>query len=225
MTSLGLSVVFMLVTHFSASTPARPWFVARWGEAAWMGVYSLVSFAAFGWMVAAWRAAPVTWLFTPTMGARHAAMGLDWLGVVFVVGSQVSPNAMAIGKQRAMSAAGEVGLLRVTRHPMLWGTALWSFAHMLANPDVASWWLFGGVAALSLLGMPLQDAKKRRDLPDTFPAYAARTSVVPFVAMARGLQPASPDAGMAVALVGGTALTGLLVAVHPWLAGVPVMSP
>ncbi|RJL05947.1 hypothetical protein D3P06_05205 [Paracoccus aestuarii] len=40
-----------------------------------------------------------------------------------------------------------------TRHPMLWGFALWAFAHLLVNGDVPSFVLFGGLLAWALVEM------------------------------------------------------------------------
>ncbi len=42
---------------------------------------------------------------------------------------------------------------RFTRHPMLWGVTIWSFAHLLANGDQAAIILFVSIGAFSLFDM------------------------------------------------------------------------
>jgi uncharacterized membrane protein len=222
MTSLALAVLFLLATHFSSSTPMRAWFVARWGEGPWMGAYSLVSFVAFGWMVQAWRTAPVVWLWGPAPWAVHLASALVPLGFILVFGSVSAPNVMGMGGEEAGRNPDPArGVARITRHPMLVGTGLWAVAHLAANPDVASWWLFGGMAALSFGGAAAIDTKRRRRDPEGFAQFAAVTSVVPFAAILAGRQRWPVERLMAVQIAGGVALTALVGLAHPWLLGVP----
>ena len=41
------------------------------------------------------------------------------------------------------------------RHPMLWGTVIWSVAHLLVNGDAASLVLFGGLGLWALASMAI----------------------------------------------------------------------
>lgn len=41
------------------------------------------------------------------------------------------------------------------RHPMLWGTVIWSVAHLLVNGDLASLVLFGGIGLWALVEMAI----------------------------------------------------------------------
>ncbi|MDN5569098.1 MAG: NnrU family protein [Paracoccus sp. (in: a-proteobacteria)] len=41
----------------------------------------------------------------------------------------------------------------LTRHPMLWGFALWTIAHLLVNGDTPSFILFGGLLVWALVEM------------------------------------------------------------------------
>jgi uncharacterized membrane protein len=78
------------------------------------------------------------------------------------------------------------GVLRITRHPFLWGVASWAAFHLAANGDLASVVLFGTFLALSILGTFSIDAKRRRKLGAQWDAFAARTSNVPFAAILSG---------------------------------------
>jgi len=76
--------------------------------------------------------------------------------------------------------------LRITRHPFLWGVAIWSLFHFCATGDYASAVLFGTFFALSLLGTASIDAKRQRKLGEQWSAFAQRTSNLPFAAIAAG---------------------------------------
>lgn len=222
MTLLAVAVVVLLLTHFSSSTPLRPAFVRRFGEAAWLGLYSLVALAAFGAVIQAWRAAPVVWLWPPSIGVHHATLALMPVAWILIVGSQTDPNPASFGKDALLADPSPRGVLRITRHPMLWGTGLWAVLHLAANPDAASWWLFGGLAVLSFGGTALQDHKKRRDLGEAWRAWEATTSNLPFLAIARGRTRLAPRE-LAVAGAGGLLTYAALLVAHPWLAGVGIL--
>jgi uncharacterized membrane protein len=77
-------------------------------------------------------------------------------------------------------------VLRITRHPFLWGVAIWSAFHLSATGDYASVILFGTFLVLSLLGTTSIDAKRQRKLGEQWSAFAQRTSNLPFAAIASG---------------------------------------
>jgi uncharacterized membrane protein len=78
------------------------------------------------------------------------------------------------------------GIIRVTRHPLMWGIMLWGAAHVLARGDLASVVFFGGFFVLAALGTVLIDARKARDLGADWQRFAAVTSNLPFGAIAGG---------------------------------------
>jgi uncharacterized membrane protein len=75
------------------------------------------------------------------------------------------------------------GMVRITRHPFLWGVAIWAAGHLLVNGDVAGILLFGTMLLLALFGTASIDAKRRRALGPAWDAFAARTSSIPFAAI------------------------------------------
>jgi uncharacterized membrane protein len=75
-------------------------------------------------------------------------------------------------------------MIRITRHPIMWGIMLWAAAHILARGDLKSLVFFGGFLVLAAVGTLSMDSRKRRN-PD-WPRFAAVTSHVPFVAIAQG---------------------------------------
>jgi uncharacterized membrane protein len=76
--------------------------------------------------------------------------------------------------------------LRITRHPFLWGVAIWSAFHLSANGDEASVIFFGTFFVLSILGTFSIDAKRRRKMGVAWAAFAAKTSNIPFAAAITG---------------------------------------
>ena len=113
-----------------------------------------------------------------------------------------------------------VGIVRITRHPIMWGVSLWAGAHLIANGDTASVLMFGGLLSVSLLG-PLQiDAKNHRKLGQAWPQFAAQTSWLPFAAAVVGRTGISlREIGwrrLAIAL----ALYVVTMGVHPFVFGV-----
>jgi uncharacterized membrane protein len=82
--------------------------------------------------------------------------------------------------------AGVRGVLRITRHPFLWGTAIWAGYHMLASITQASVIFFGTFLVLALLGTCAIDAKCRRKRGAEWQAIAYQTSNLPFAAILAG---------------------------------------
>jgi uncharacterized membrane protein len=65
---------------------------------------------------------------------------------------------------------------------------VWAGGHLMVNGDVASLILFGAMLALAIFGTVSIDAKRKRVLGPTWDAFAAKTSNVPFAAVASGRQ-------------------------------------
>jgi uncharacterized membrane protein len=77
-------------------------------------------------------------------------------------------------------------MTRITRHPFLWGTALWGFVHFVINGDLASSLVFGSLLVLAVGGAASIDAKRRRAYGERWEQFARQTSNVPFAAIVAG---------------------------------------
>lgn len=227
---MDLSIVLLLIAviafvglHIGLSLPSiRVALVGRIGTGAFRGVYALQAAVTLVLAVIAYNNASYVPLWT--------APGLAWLPILvmpvafwLVVGALSTRNPTAAGPGERAAPAADAPLplyTAITRHPMLWGFALWALAHLLANGDLASLIFFAGFAVLSLAGMFGIDAKKRADPAYDFASLAARTSLVPFAATLGGrnrLTPTWRDAArLAVAVV---LYVGFLHG-HQWLFGV-----
>jgi uncharacterized membrane protein len=93
---------------------------------------------------------------------------------------------------------------------VLWGFLLWAASHVPPNGDLISVVLFGTMAAFSLVGVALFDAKARRRLgPKRWRAISRTTSVVPFVALLAGRATFAPSRRSLLA-------TALALSLYAW---------
>jgi len=182
MEALALATAAFLATHFVSSTPLRPALVNAIGEWPYRGAYSLVAFLTLGWMIWAYAQAPrEALLWTPLRLVPLLAMPLAL--VLIVTGYWRNPSL--VGAEKLLKSEDPArGMIRITRHPLMWGVMLWAAAHILARADAKSIVFFGGFLVLAALGTVLMDHRKRND-PD-FRRFAAVTSNIPFLAIAQG---------------------------------------
>jgi uncharacterized membrane protein len=76
-------------------------------------------------------------LWSPPAWLRWPAVALSLLGVTLVVGGLFSPGPTLAGFEKRGLARAEpaYGVLRITRHPFMWGVTLWAAGHLLANGE------------------------------------------------------------------------------------------
>ena len=222
--ALAAAVIVFVGGHFLvASALVRGPLVARVGERAFGGLYSLLALIPFVWMLMAYSRAPVVPVWSPPLWAHWVPILVMPFALLLFVGSVTQRNP-TLGMQGFAAAAADPapGMLKVTRHPMLWGFALWALAHLAANGDAASILLFGGIAVLALAGMPVLDAKRRGRDPAGFARFAAATSILPLAALSSGrAQLRFRDIGwwrIGLAAV----LYAALFSLHPFFSGMPI---
>lgn len=220
--ALAVAMLLFVGSHLLLSSPGvRGLLVGRIGERAFRAAYSGLSLALLVWIAFAYGDAPIVDLWLPPIGLKHLSLLIMPFACIFLVAGLSTPNPSAIGGGRPeIVAEGPVGILKVTRHPVMWGFALWALAHLLANGDLASLVLFGGIGALALVGARAQDAKKRLMLGDLWDEYTRKTSFVPFAALLRKRVRLAPSEIGWWRVVAGIAVYALLLWLHPWLFGV-----
>jgi uncharacterized membrane protein len=206
-----------------AGTTLRDAVVRSIGDQPFRGVFSVLSVVALVFLVYTWSAASTTLLWI-------APEWLRWLLVLAMLPAFVLFVASVSGRNPTMIGPAEGatrpprGMIRVTRHPMLWSFAIWAAAHILGNGDTAAIVFFGAFLITAVAGMPSIDAKLSRRDPATWQALSAVTSIVPFAAIAQGRNRFVPrELGWAVLVIGPLAWIVALVA-HPWLFGVAPVS-
>jgi uncharacterized membrane protein len=170
-----------------AGTRLRDRIVAAIGETSYLAVFSLLSAVCLAWLILAYRAAPRVQLWATPPALRLVAIALLLVAIALIVIGLTTPSPTATGGGGALERDDAArGILRVTRHPFLCGVALWALLHLLVNGDSASLVLFGTLLLLALIGPPSIDAKRQRRFGERWQRFAARTSVLPFAAIAAG---------------------------------------
>jgi uncharacterized membrane protein len=221
--AVALASLAFVGGHFALSHPLRSSLLRAVGEKAFSGVYSVIVALAFVWLIHAHATAPYVAIWGDPVWARPLLALVMVPAVLLVVLGLTSRNP-TLGPRGAAALAGSgQGVLAITRHPMLWGFALWAIGHMLANGDQATVILTAGILILSLGGAAAIDAKKLRQLGAPYQAFMAQTSFVPMVAIAQGRAKLSMrDIGwwrIGVAVL----VYAALVLVHPYVIGRPAI--
>lgn len=218
---LAMAMAVFVAAHMIPShRPLRRALIGIIGEWGFRGVYSVLSLGLFWWLLGAYQRAPYVELFAPINLLSYLSIILMLPACIFVVGgySIANPSAVVLEK---LAAAGEVpGILKITRHPVLWAMAIWGVAHMIANPDGAAWILFGSLAALSAAGSIHMDRRKRADGTAGWARIEAETSNVPFAALITGRTRVTLAEIGWLRIAGGVVLYAVLLAAHEAVIGV-----
>jgi len=182
-------LLFFGVHSLSIVCPAvRRQTIARLGEKPWKLGYSVAAGIGLVLIIVGYgqaRLTPAT-VYLPSEASRHITM-LLMLPVFPLILASHMPGRIQ----------------RIVRHPMLWATALWAGAHLLANgtrADVVLFACFGVWALADLL------------------SYNWRT--------ARPIHQAPPRrSNDLIAVAGGLAIYAVfLLFLHRWLIGVPIVA-
>lgn len=185
---LAATVLFVGAHFLLSSLQVRAGLVRRYGEGRFRGLYSLVVAVAFVWMVFAHGSAPYVELWPAGPGLRWIPLIVMPFAFILAVAGITTRSPTLAGFE---SAAGDElnpapGILRVTRHPFLWGTALWAASHLIATGTAASAILTGGILVLSLGGMWHIDQRREASLGAAWGPVKLTTSVIPFAALLTG---------------------------------------
>jgi uncharacterized membrane protein len=218
-TQLLLACGAFLATHYVSSTPLRAGLIRVVGEKAYLGLYSVAAFATLGWMILAYYRAPYAGLWH-VPGLRYAPLLVMPFALILMVCGLLTRNPTMVGQERLLEASEPArGVLRVTRHPLMWGIALWAAVHVLARGDAAGAVFFGTFLVLALSGTALSDRRKARSLGERWQSFATVTSHVPFAAIAAGRNSFKPaEIGWAKPGL-GLALYVALFFLHPMIFG------
>ncbi len=212
---LAASITFV-GTHFAMSHPLRAGMVRVLGEKGFLGVYTLVSLAAFAWMVVAFRAAPArgeqVWDGFDEVSWTLASI-LTIVATVLFIGSHKANPAMPQVSAEVIATKEPGGVFAVTRHPMMWSFALWALAHIAVMPTGRTLVLAGAILFLALVGAHMQDRKKEALLGEAWAHWEAQTSYWPRWFQLAKVSPVS----WLIAIALWLAFTWA----HVWLAYVP----
>lgn len=177
--SLVAASLAFVGTHFALSHPLRAPLARTLGEAGFSLVYSLVAAAAMVWMYLAFSASPPADLGGSGEMGWIIATVLTLPALVLLLGSLRGNPALAAPGAAAAAQREPSGVFRVTRHPMMWGFALWAVSHLVL------WWSWRtmvvalAILVLALVGARLQDRKKEVLMGEAWRGWEAKTSYWP----------------------------------------------
>ena len=187
---IAAALVFVLMHLLISGTRVRRALVGIVGEPAYMGLFSLASLGVIVWLGMAYGAASGTgpFLWSAPEASRWIQAGVQLLALLFVVPGLLTPNPTSV-KQEGAVEKPVTGMLRITRHPFLWGVVIWAAGHLLVNGDGPGLILFGSMALLGVVGTYSIDAKRLAALGAPYEAFMAQTANIPFAAIVQGRQP------------------------------------
>ena len=215
MTALILACASFVLMHLLVSgTRLRGLIAGVIGEGAYMGLFSLASVAVLVWLCVAFGAArtdPANTVFwASTTATRTVQLVATLMAFLLIVPGLTTRNPTSVKQEGLLDTPDAIrGMVRITRHPFLWGVAIWAFGHLLVSGNLAGLLLFGSMLLLAVLGTSSIDAKRKLALGAAWDAFAARTSNLPFAAILSGRQTLK---------IGEIGAARVIAAVVVWLA-------
>ena len=216
---IAVSTLAFLFLHLGLSFhPVRSRLIGLLGEKWFQLAYSVIVLAVFAGIVAGWIYRPFVPVWDPPPFTRYVPLVVMPFAFVFLVAGYTTKNPASAG-QETKAPPDPIGIVTVTRHPALWGFALWGLSHLVANGDLASILLCGSFAALAILGMIHIDARRKRQLGERWEHFSSVTSLVPFGAIA-GRRVRFDGRGLLWRAVVALALYAAMLRLHEWEIGV-----
>lgn len=207
MSLLVTTCILFVGSHLALSHPLRDGLAGRMGERGFQITYSIVAIATLIMLVQAWRGMPPEpplWLVDDPLWMLASLIVL--FASILFMGSLIGNPALPAPNAAAAAQGAPRGVFAITRHPMMWGFALWAVAHALVMPTGAQIVLSATIVFLALVGSAGQDAKKARQMGDAWRHWAARTSFMPFARQVGGAAPWGDTIPRPHALFGGILL-------------------
>lgn len=183
MTLLVVAFALFLALHsIPAIPPLRAGAIALVGRRTYLTAYSLVSLLSLGFLFHAALTTPYVELWQPAGWQAAVTLVLSPVGLFLVTAGLLSPNPLSV----TMRGGAEPGaIVSITRHPVLWGFALWAFGHLLVNGDLRSLVLFGGLGLFSVGGFFMLDKRAKRRLGSRWAEATRDAPLLPFTGRAR----------------------------------------
>lgn len=181
---LAFGVLAMALVHLVAAMPAvKSRLKATVGEKAYGPVFGIASLAGIAIIVMGWRMSSFVPVYDAPEWGRYANYLLTLIGFI-CLGIFIFRGSL---RQRL-------------RFPMAWAAVFWAAGHLLANGDLASIILFGGLLAYALAHILIGSANGVRPSPEVRGGHDL------------------------VAVLIGIALYGVMAQLHGALFGVPVFA-
>lgn len=184
---LILGVVVWSVVHLYPSVAAshRNQLFEKLGNA-YKGIYALLIVGSIVLIVIGWKNTIPTAVYNPPVWGRHVTM-LFILIAIILFGAADTKNKIR----------------EWIRHPMLTGMVVWSIGHLLANGDIRSVILFGGLGIWAIIS---QFTINKREGARVIPTDS------------KGMK------SLVILLVVSFVIYTILMFLHPYFTGMPVIT-
>lgn len=200
MTALTVWAFAWILIHWLISGgPLRRPVIAFTGETSFQIFFSALSAACLiGLCIAYAEAKPADRPLTNI--ATTIFVVFQFLAAILIVCGLSTRNPTAVRGEGLVSNPDVVhGILRVTRHPFLWGVLLWAVSYVLIRRDMAAMVFGGSIGFVAARGMWSIERKRRKGVWDTTSArrlmlydewwsFNHATSCVPMWAVLTGRQ-------------------------------------
>ena len=177
LTLVAASILFV-GSHFLMSHQLRAPLVRRLGANGFMLVYSVVSLATFVWMIFEFSRVPKAEGFWPVGDAVWIIASVITLFAAVLFSGSFIRNPSLPGVPDALAAQTPSGVFKATRHPMMWGFALWGVGHILVAPRIDNFIFAGSLIFLALVGSKAQEIKKRKLMGGQWESWLRRTHFI-----------------------------------------------
>ena len=124
---VGLTL-FIGVHLLPSAENLRAGLIARLGENAYKGLFSLIAITGLGLIIYGYPLFPLEMAWKPPLTSYHPTMLLVLVGIILFVASAIPSN-----------------IQRLVVHPQLIGVSLWAIGHLLVNGSCADVLMFGGL--------------------------------------------------------------------------------
>jgi uncharacterized membrane protein len=218
---VGLLLLFAIAHSGLASL--RPWAEKRIGARLYRIFFALVSLPLATGLIVYFLVhrydGVQLWQLQGVPGLSAIVWGLSALSFLFLYPATF--NLLEIAAiQKPEIHLYETGIIRITRHPQLWGQVIWCIAHTL--------WLGTSFTLLTSLGLIAHhcfgvwhgDRRWENRHGEAFRAIKARTSIIPFKAIWQGKQPLLWHEFLRPAYVGVAVFVALIWWLHPYFYGI-----
>ncbi len=220
--SHGIMVALLLIfaTAHSGLAALRPWGENRIGARLYRVVFALVSLPLAATLIIYFinhRYDGIQlWNLQGVPGVATVVWSLSALSFLFLYPATF--NLLEIAAiQKPEVHLYETGIIRITRHPQMVGQVIWCVAHALWLGTSFMLVTCVGLIAHHLFAVWHGDRRWGQRYGAAYEAVKARTSVLPFVAIAQGRQTLVWQEFLRPAYVGVALFIGLFWWAHPWM--------
>lgn len=225
MAELALAAFVFLALHILPAISARERVIAKLGDPIYMGLFSLASILSLAWMISAYKTTPAgEYLWVTGAGLRWLTVLLMGLAFVLAVAGVTTRNpSMVMGANALKASSPWAGIFAITRHPLMWGIALWAILHLVNRPNMKSLLFFGTLALLAVGGSRLQEKRKHKELGPAWDVFENHTSFVPFAGLLTGKSTLHLKELGVWRLAAAIALWAVMLIAHGRILGVPAL--